>query len=196
MDIIPLSLGVEVVNEDKNEDIRKEGGIMSVIIERGETIPQTKIKNYVTVEDNQTSVPIVIYEGQKKYVKYNHELKKIELTGLTKKPKGEVHIKVKFFIDTNGILTVTGTEEEKDKDNSIEVKIKDDRIKFNDEEIEKLKKENESLYKKRKNDDKKIDYNNIKETLKEFQDAYKEKEEEEDEEEKFEILLNYNNTLE
>ena len=196
MDITPLSLGVEVVNEDEDEEIRKEGGKMSVIIERGEKIPCTKIRNYVTVEDNQTSVPIVIYEGQKKYVKYNHELKKIELTGLTKKPKGKVHIKVKFFIDTNGILTVTGTEEEKDKDNSTEVKIKDDRIKFNDKEIEKLKKENESLYKKRKSDDKKIDYNNIKETLKEFQDAYKEKEEEGDEEEKFEILINYNNTLE
>ena len=196
MDITPLSLGVEVVNEDEDEEIRKEGGKMSVIIKRGEKIPCTKVRNYVTVEDDQTSVPIVIYEGQKKYVKYNHELKKIELTGLTKKPKGEVHIKVKFFIDTNGILTVTGTEEEKDKDNSIEVKIKDDRIKFNDEEIERLKKENESLYKKRKNDDKKIDYNNIKETLKEFQDAFKEKEEEEDEEEKFDILINYNNTLE
>ena len=196
MDITPLSLGVEVVNEDEDEEIRKEGGKMSVIIERGEKIPCTKIRNYVTVEDNQTSVPIVIYEGQKKYVKYNHELKKIELTGLTPKPKGQVHIKVKFFIDTNGILTVTGTEEEKDKNNSIEIKIKDDRIKFSDEEIEKLKKENENLYKKRKNDDKKIDYNNIKETLKEFQDAYKEKEEEEDEEEKFSILINYNNTLE
>ena len=195
MDITPLSLGVEVVNEDKNEEIRKEGGIMSVIIERGETIPCTKIKKYITVEDNQTSVPIVIYEGQKKYVKDNHLLRKIELTGLTKKPKGEVKIKVKFFIDTNGILTVTGTEEEEDKSNSIEIKIKDDKIKFSDKEIEKLKKENESLYKKRKND-KKIDYENIKETLKEFQDAYKEKEEEEDEEEKFEILLNYNNTLE
>ena len=69
MDITPLSLGVEVVNEDKNEEIRKEGGIMSVIIERGETIPCTKIKKYITVEDNQTSVPIVIYEGKKKYVK-------------------------------------------------------------------------------------------------------------------------------
>ena len=193
MDITPLSLGVEVINEDKDEESRKEGGIMSVIIERGEKIPCTKERNYITVEDNQTSVPIVIYEGQKKYVKYNHELRKIELTGLTPKPKGKVHIIVKFFLDTNGILTVTGTEKEKDKNNSIEIKIKDDRIKFNDEEIEKLKKENESLYKKRKADDKTIDYNNIKETLKEFQDAYKE---EENEDEKFGILINYNNTLE
>ena len=183
MDITPLSLGVEVINEEKDEELRKEGGKMSVIIERGEKIPCTKFRSYVTVEDNQTSVPIVIYEGQKKYVKYNHELRKVELTGLTAKPKGKVHIKVKFFIDTNGILTVTGTEVEKDKNNSIEIKIKDDRIKFNEEEIEKLRKENESLYKKRKSD-KKIDYNNIKETLKEFQDAYKEKEEENDEEEK------------
>ena len=122
-------------------------------------------------------------------------MRKIELTGLSKKNKGEVKIKVKFFIDTNGILTVTGTEEEKDKSNSIEIKIKDDKIKFNDVEIERLKKENENLYKKTKMI-KKIDYANIKETLKEFQDAYKEKEEEEDEEEKFDILLNYNNTLE
>ena len=192
MDITPLSLGVEVINESEDEEIKKEGGRMSVIIKRGESIPCTKIRNYITVEDNQESVPIVIYEGENTYVKYNHILKKVELAGLTKKPKGKVNIKVKFFIDANGILTVTGTEDEKGKNNSIEVKIKDDMVKLSDEKIENLRKENEKYYKKRKND-KKLDYGNLKETLKEFQDAYKECD---DDEEKFSILINYSNTLE
>ena len=63
MDITPLSLGVEVVNESENEEIRKEGGKMSVIIKRGQSIPFDNTRQYVTIEDNQTSVPIVIYEG-------------------------------------------------------------------------------------------------------------------------------------
>ena len=154
--------------------------------------------DYTTIEDNQTSVPIVIYEGQNKYVKYNHKMREIKLTGLTKKPKGKVNIKVQFSIDTSGILTVTGTEEEKDKNNSIEIKIKDVKIKFNKDEIKKLQKENEHFYKKRKID-RTIDYKKINEELKEIQDSIKEKEEEEDEvneEEKFDILIQYNNTLE
>ena len=187
MDITPLSLGVEVVNEDKNEEIRKEGGKMSVIIKRGESIPCTKIRHYITVEDNQESVPIIVYEGENTYVKYNHMLKKKELTGLTKKPKGQVHIQVKFFIDANGILNVTGTEEDSNKNNSIELKIKDDMVNYTDEEINELRKKNEKYYKKRKTN-KTLDYSSLKETLKEFQDSYNSCE---DNEEKFEILINY-----
>ena len=191
MDITPLSLGVEVVNEDEKEEIRKEGGKMSFIIKRGEPIPCTKIRRYVTVEDNQESVPIIIYEGENTFVKYNHMLKKKELTGLTKKPKGKVNIEVKFYIDANGILNVTGTEVDPNKSNSIELKIKDDMVNYTDDEIKEFTKKMKNITKIKT--DKALDYSNLKETLKEYQDSYNDCE---DNEEKFEILTNYNNTLE
>jgi molecular chaperone DnaK len=67
-------------------------------------------------------------------------LKKVELPGLTPKPKGKVKINVTFFMDVNGILTVTGKEVEKGKNNSVEITIKNDMVNFTEEEIEKLKK--------------------------------------------------------
>ena len=191
MDITPLSLGVEVVNEDEKEEIRKEGGKMSVIIKRGESIPCTKTRRYITVEDNQESVPIIIYEGENAFVKYNHKLKKKELTGLTKKPKGKVNIEVKFYIDANGILNVTGTEVDPNKSNSIELKLKADMMNYTDEEIEEFRKKMKNITKIKM--DKALDYSNLKETLKEYLDSYNDCE---DNEEKFEILNNYNNTLE
>lgn len=65
MDITPLSLGINVMNESKNPDIQKEGDLMSVIIKRGTKIPFKNTENYETAYDNQTEVVIVIYEGEK-----------------------------------------------------------------------------------------------------------------------------------
>ena len=192
MDITPLSLGVEVVNDSEDEEIRKEGGKMSVIIKRGQTIPYKNTRSYKTAFDNETSVDIVIYEGEKRYVKDNHILKTITLNGLTSKPKGQVKIDVQFFIDVNGILTVTGTEIDEGKNNSIKVSIKNDMINMTEEEIEKLRKKNEKYYKTR-DDEGEMDFYNLKLNLKELQDAYKESKVEED---KYNILINYNNTLE
>ena len=77
MDITPLSLGVEILNDSKNEEIRKEGGIMSVIIKRGSHLPCSREKEYQTTSDNQESASIIIYEGEKKYVKNNHILGRV-----------------------------------------------------------------------------------------------------------------------
>ena len=118
MDITPLSLGVEVINEDK---VRKEGGIMNVIIKRGSKIPYINTKIYETTKDNQTTVSIIIYEGESHFVKYNNILGRVELNGLPKRPKGQVKIKIKFFIDVNGILTVTGSELDKDGNSDISI---------------------------------------------------------------------------
>ena len=115
---------------------------MSVIIKRGSKIPISNTEIYFTTKNNQESVSINIYEGEKKFVKYNHLLKKASLRGLSKKPAGQVKIKVKFDIDVNGILTVTGQEEDK-KENSIEIKINYDGIVLTDEEINKIKKKNQ-----------------------------------------------------
>jgi hypothetical protein len=192
MDITPLSLGINVKNNSKDPEIQKEGHLMSVIIKRGSKIPLTEVKQYETSYDNQAEVGITIFEGEKKYTKYNHVLGKAFLSNIPKKKKGEVKINVKFFIDVNGILTVTATEES--NGNNIETKIKNDTVGLTDEDIERIKEKNKKLMEKAgKKETPQTDYGNLKETLKEFQDAYNEAEDEED---KYNILINYNSALE
>jgi hypothetical protein len=190
MDITPLSLGLNVKNNSTDPEIQKEGHLMSVLIKRGSKIPYSNTKLYETSQDNQTFINVVIYEGEKKYTKYNHVLGKLEMSGIPPKPKGEVKVEVTFFIDVNGILTVTATE--KSNGQTIQTKIKNDMVGLTDEDIEKLRKKNEKFLAKNMAS-KTIDYSNLKETLKEFQDALKEAE---DDEERYNILMNYNNTLE
>ena len=192
MDITPLSLGINVKNNSKDPEIQKEGHLMSVIIKRGSKIPLTEVKQYETSYDNQAEVGITIFEGEKKYTRYNHVLGKAFLSNIPKKKKGEVKINVKFFIDVNGILTVTATEES--TGNNIETKIKNDTVGLTDEDIERIKEKNKKLMEKAgKKETPQTDYGNLKETLKEFQDAYNEAEDEED---KYNILINYNSALE
>ena len=193
MDITPFSLGTNVKNNSTDPNVQKEGSLMSVIIKRGTKIPINNTEDYYTVEDNQKTVAIDIYEGEKKYVKYNHILKKTKLEGLTPRPAGQVKIKVNFFVDVNGILTVNGTEEDPEgkKNNQIKVIIKNDGIGLTKEEIEEIKKRNEKFIKNRIKEP--TDYYNIKETLKEYQDAYNETKEEEG---KFNILMASNSFLE
>ena len=190
MDISPFSLGTDIKNNSKDKDIQKEGDIMSVIIKRGSKIPIHNIETYSTTYDNQKNVSINVYEGEKKYVKYNHLLKKASLPLLTEKPAGQVKIKVKFEIDVNGILTVTGKEE--GKDNLLEIKIKNDGIVLTEDEMKKIKEKNQKYMEKCKKK-MNIDYNNLKETLKQYQDALKDIEDEED---KFDILMGCINFLE
>ena len=190
MDITPLSLGLNVKNNSTDPEIKKEGHLMSVLIKRGSKIPISNTKMYETSQDNQECINVDIYEGEKKYTKYNHRLGKLEMKGIPKKKKGEVKIEVTYFIDVNGILTVTATE--KATGQTIETKIKNDMVGLTEEDIEKLRKKNEKFLTKNMGN-KKIDFTNLKESLKEFQDALNEAE---DDEEKYNILMNYNNTLE
>ena len=188
MDITPLSLGIELINENKGDKIRKEGGIMDVIIKRGSKIPYVNTKEYNTTEDNQTNVSIVIYEGESQFIKYNNILGRVELNGLPKRPKGKVKIKIKFFIDVNGILTVTSSEEDENGNTiiSIETTIKNDLVNLTEEQIEILRKKNEK-YKKDI-----VTCRNIRAILKDYLNGY----EESNEEDKFIILMNYNDILE
>ena len=84
---------------------------MSIIIKRGTVLPTFSIKNYVTSKDNQTEMSIDIYEGENKYVKKNHLLKKSIIKGLTKRPKRKTKVIVKLNIYINGILNVSAKEE-------------------------------------------------------------------------------------
>jgi len=213
LDIIPLSLGTNIKNNSLDPELQKEGNVMSVIIKRGTHIPTFNTETYYTASDNQTSMSIDVYEGEKKYVKYNHLLKKSNINGLTKRPKGKTKVLVTFDIDINGILNVKAKEESEDnKGQTLELTIKNDEISLTKEQIENLKKKNQELLEKMKDNElsSKIDYTNLKDTLKKYKDALdkckknpkpKKKDdddEDEDEEEDPRIIYrtNYNETLE
>ena len=144
MDITPLSLGLNVKNNSKDPEIQKEGHLMSVIIKRGSKIPISNSKMYETSQDNQTFINVKIFEGEKKYTKYNHILGNLEMTGIPPKKKGEVKVEVTYFIDVNGILNVTATEQ--GSNNFIETKIKNDTVSLTDEDIQKLREKNKAIY--------------------------------------------------
>ena len=195
LDITPFSLGVSVMNQSMDKEIKEEGDEMSVIIKRGTILPTFNIQHYVTVSDYQTRVSLKIYEGEKKYVKYNHLLKETEIEGLSPKPKGQTKISVEFKIDVNGILFVKAVEESEKDGKTIDLSIKNDEISFSDEEMNERKKKMEEMIKKIKHKHKEFDYSNFKETLKNYKDAYNECGEGEEEDKKL-ILNNYNEALE
>lgn len=166
MDITPLSLGIETLNDSEDSKIRDRGLLMSVIIKGGAEIPHSKTRTYKTVSDYQISAKIIINEGEKKYVNENHKLGEVIMSNLTKKLRGEVKIDVNFHIDVNGILTVTGTEQDK-KNNKFLIEIKNDNVNLTKEEVEKLRQKNEKY--QNMNPNLTLDYNNLKQTLREFQ---------------------------
>ena len=214
LDITPISLGTNVQNKDPNPEIQKEGNIMDVIIKRGTHIPVSNYKTYSTVVDNQDSMSINIYEGEKKYVKYNHLLKKSTINGLTKRPKGKTKVVIKFDIDVNGILNVEAKEESTDGNGQVlNLMIKNDEISLTNEEMEELKKKMETLLDKigEKGKESKNDFLNIKGILKKYKEAFDkcnqakknkkkknddEEDEDEEEDERIIYIRNYYTTLE
>ena len=214
LDITPISLGTDVQNNDPNPEIQKEGNRMNVIIKRGTHIPVSNYKTYSTVVDNQESMSINIYEGEKKYVKYNHLLKKSTINGLTKRPKGKTNVVIKFDIDINGILNVEAKEESTDGNGQVlNLMIKNDEISLTNKEMEELKKKMETLLDKfgEKGKENKNDYINIKGILKKYKDAFDkcnqamknkkkknddEEDEDEEEDERIIYIRNYYTTLE
>ena len=121
MDITPFSLGINVVNKNENEEIRNKGSLMSVVIPKGTKIPVEITKKYQTSYDYQEIINIGVYEGENIYVKDNHLLGEFKLIDLPKKKEGEVKDNVTFFIDENGILTVSATETSQGISNSIKI---------------------------------------------------------------------------
>ena len=194
MDITPFSLGTNVLNNSSIPEIKDKGDLMSVIIKRGTKIPIRNAQTFSTVENDQTSVSIDIYEGEKKYVKYNHLLKKASLGGLAKKPAGEVKVEMELSIDVNGILSVKAKEvgSEGKSDNKVKFDIKNDGINLTKDEMEAIKKKNEKYLSSIKSE-RASDFYNLKESLKEYQEAYKETN---IEEEKINLLKGYNGILE